>query len=367
MYAAGSNSCAQLGIGGYDDFSRLVQCRTRTGLFPPAGQVVQLASNSRGTIAIVRDGHKLSLWTCGMMLGNSDTFEEVAISTLISAVSCVGDYAPVHITAAWDCAHVVLRSADQKNDLIIAIGSHNEFGQLGIGNEPRPTQNVHLVILPCKQVHVTRIAAGMRHIAVAVASSDGQNIVYGWGDARRGQLGTLPPTVRTAQGISRVVHWSPVITTSSTHCVAALALGRCNTLVAWDTQPVTVQVFGAAEFDFDRTPDGLYVVPSFSALGCCWNTAICIAGSPPKVHATGLNNHFQCSGNGITVEQPILACGTEHVLVASDKLLAWGWNEHGNLAQGNTEAYDIPVCIMDQRVCSVFAGCGSSFVQCNAI
>lgn len=363
MYAAGSNSCAQLGIGGYDDVSRLTQCRTRTGLFPPAGQVIQLASNSRGTIAIVKDGRELSLWTCGMMLGNSDTFEEVPISELISAVGRAGDYAPVHVTTAWDCAHVVLRSADQADDLIIAIGSHNEFGQLGIGDEPRPTRNVHLVILPCEQVHVTRIAAGMRHVVVAVTDSDGRNMVCGWGEARRGQLGTLPPAVRTAQGIARVVHWYPVIMASSTHCVAALALGRNNTLVAWDTQPVTVQVFGAAEFGFDRTSDGLYVVPGFSALGCCWNTTICVAGSPPKVHATGLNNHFQCSGNGVAVEQPVLACGTEHVLVASDKLLAWGWNEHGNLAQGNTEAYDRPVCLADRRVCSVFAGCGSSFVQ----
>lgn len=358
MHAAGSNSCAQLGIGSTDDVHTLTPCRTRNGAFPEKGRVSQLVSNSSGTLAIVDSG-ELTLWSTGRVFGASDVFEQVDVGMLLKEVGVCGSYVPVHVAAAWDCAHIVLRPADGacEADILLAVGSHNEFGQLGIGREPRPQSSVHVVDFG-RPVRITHMGAGLRHVAVAVSGGD----IFGWGDARHGQLGARPPAVKTPQRVSRVVHWMPVRVATSSGAVSALALGRGSTLVAWDGEPARVLALGPVSLDFERTDDGCYMIPNLVALGSCWGTVVCIAGNPPRVHCSGLNTHFQCAGDGRQFSSPVLACGTEHALVNSDCVYAWGWNEHGNLAQGDTRAYTDPV-VLTRRATGVFGGCGSSFVD----
>ena len=148
----------------------LTPCRTRNGAFPEKGRVSQLVSNSSGTLAIVDSG-ELTLWSTGRVFGASDVFEQVDVGMLLKEVGVCGSYVPVHVAAAWDCAHIVLRPADGacEADILLAVGSHNEFGQLGIGREPRPQSSVHVVDFG-RPVRITHMGAGLRHVCLLYTS-----------------------------------------------------------------------------------------------------------------------------------------------------------------------------------------------------
>jgi protein ATS1 len=75
-----------------------------------------------------------------------------------------------------------------------------------------------------------------------------------------------------------------------------------------------------------------------------------------------------------------LACGSEHVVVlcsstgGRNELVAWGWNEHGNLGVGDTIDRSTPVRVPleDYRdvgggweVGNCWAGCGTSWALLN--
>jgi len=139
----------------------------------------------------------------------------------------------------------------------------------------------------------------------------------------------------------------------------------------------------------------------WSAVGCTWNGSYAVRRTTTKrgdeLVSMGSNSHGQLGradaadgmgtvalspavgGREITIKR--LACGSEHVLAlcsaaddgngGKNELVAWGWNEHGNLGTGNTVDQPMPVKVMldayrgsehGWEVVRCWAGCGTSWV-----
>ena len=108
-----------------------------------------------------------------------------------------------------------------------------------------------------------------------------------------------------------------------------------------------------------------------------------------KVYTWGRNNYGQCGTSkfsdfhNITTEtvkgdeddvintdtsNPYVKClaGSEHCLVLDNQgnVLSWGWNEHGNLGNGETNNAHTPAKInfdCDGSICDIFVGSAHCF------
>lgn len=124
-----------------------------------------------------------------------------------------------------------------------------------------------------------------------------------------------------------------------------------------------------------------------SSLHACWSTltAHCPSsdGSSSKFLSIGAN-HLGQHGLPATADTQVLTVdedvvdvvgGSEHTLILTRqqdhfKVLAWGWNEHGNLGLGHTENVFEPTSVWQSPPASsasstqprVFAGSGTSFI-----
>jgi alpha-tubulin suppressor-like RCC1 family protein len=64
----------------------------------------------------------------------------------------------------------------------------------------------------------------------------------------------------------------------------------------------------------------------------------------PTAHDGTVAQHSPAVASAALVPRGV-ACGSEHVAVVTEcgRVLAWGWNEHGNLGTGDTDGRDAPV------------------------
>lgn len=352
MQAIGSNAQGQLGVGHGEDCAAWETCKVSTGAF--GGRVVSVASGSTCT-AVWAVGERHRVYVAGELggWGASDVFVELPYDALCAAAGAES-FEVRHLAAAWDCLYLVLEK--KETDVLLALGTSNAFGQLGVA---RPQGWVHRVEVcaaeplwasagmpDVRAFRVTALAAGVRHALAVLQGS--HTVLLGWGDARHGQLGP-PPEPVAVHGMRRRIRAPAVLYTWPAPTAVRIAAGMQHSVLATDTE---LWMFGSArhgQTDAGRcvppgaaprplpAPDGVEKVrvsaPAYPA--CNWHTSLVLWPTLGHLGACGASQHDQIPPTPSVPRGARLRSGSEHsVLLAPPTVLGWGWNEHGNLGAG---------------------------------
>jgi protein ATS1 len=178
------------------------------------------------------------------------------------------------------------------------------------------------------------------------------------------------------------------------HYITDVFLGAAHTVL----QLATGRVIPLGSTAKSQTA-GLTCDTAWSSIGCTWNGSYAVRPSShgDEVVSMGSNTHGQLGrvngsmaamgevaiSTALSVGEVLvkrLACGSEHVVVlcsstgGRNELVAWGWNEHGNLGVGDTVDRSTPVRVpledygdaaVRWEVADCWAGCGTSWALLN--
>jgi len=217
-------------------------------------------------------------------------------------------------------------------------------------------------------------------------------VLVGWGASRHGQLTVTSGSTDTTQPKHPASTSTPQlidlpqdmdiesITGGFQHALALTTVGRLLGLGSNNKGQLNLSNLASSE-----TGKPL-------SIGSTWNSSFILDESRRSFVACGSNNHGQLGGvvdsqSLVTVSLPerfvvdLWVCGSEHVLVLArnagheQKLLGWGWNEHGNMGLGHTEDVGTPTSIPTPsisapstievdppEVTGIWAACGTSWV-----
>lgn len=384
MYAAGSNSGGQLGIGHVEDShtwvrpSCIVSGAEHAIAFPPPGsRVLSIKGGANSTLALTAspdggdgDGDaargataRHQLWVSGDAASQfGDAISAHQLTRFQPLPLPDPTLQPKLIAAAWETSYVVYTSADpphgddDDDDFVVSYGQENDFGQNGRGKGVVAQSGDHTpLVLPVpartsrSPLRITRLEASMRHVvllATFIQNDKRVNVLIGWGAARQGQLGSNDDVEdgdgrRTTGQRTATVAWQPrlirswrvpaALAATETTAPFALSLGRDHTVVrvpfGWmnddgrDGQPQLL-LMGSNKNQQLQHP---VIKTPLRSLGCTWNASLYLHDEATIV-GSGKNDHGQlgCSGEEAlgTVHLPRAVTRVESIECGSEHCLA---------------------------------------------
>uniref|UniRef100_A0A0D9YFR5 RCC1-like domain-containing protein n=1 Tax=Oryza glumipatula TaxID=40148 RepID=A0A0D9YFR5_9ORYZ len=331
----GAGTDGQLGNGGFQDHHL-----PQPLLLPPRcrGRVSFVAGGGAHAIALTSNGEVFT-WGRGThgQLGHGDV-ENIPHPKLVKFFE---NYMITCVSAGWNHSGFATDSGQ------LFMCGDGSFGQLGAGdNHPR---NLPFEVAYFTTKHVVRLALGMRHSLVLLKD----NSVYGFGSARRGQIG------RCAR--NQKFYDVPRIIDGFSDCKIGNIYANGDHSAALD-ESGQLYIWGRAligEHDDDQ-PRPVFPSLSISQVALGWHHALVLSESSSSTLVK-----VPC----VDGEQVVhIAAGTEHSASVTDKgtVFTWGWGEHGQLGLGDTCDQVTPqrVNIGDKRPyssASVNVYCGSGF------
>jgi protein ATS1 len=442
LFAFGSNGSGQLGIGHEDDVSTPTQClfETDPNANPECTSTSQTTNNNKITTIAAGGNHTLLLTTSGTLYAagcNTDgrcgprkptsqaedpdetnilRFRQVILSDPVSdtAVSVFK-----HVSATWEGTIAVAsvprfarNTSDEPDpkteDRVFVFGSSPK-GELGVGleNSSSPIKGSWIHSFPPENTKITALASGMAHAAVVL--SDGS--VYGWGAARKGQLGAENSAGKIAYSPVRIgIPFFAEDVACGREFTVISGRGRFVVLGDWGNRwgvlrvpSLLVGASGGLNLGLDEEEKGCGVcegsIPyGYTGIGASWHgiyvhaapglervEAMCSgsraggrSGSDSSsdsaagsLVAWGRNDRGQLPPSDLPT--PVkFAVGSEHALalLGDGRVAAFGWGEHGNCgpdtdSQGNVSGkYNVishPEAV-DGKVVGVGAGCATSWM-----
>lgn len=405
IYAAGSNSHGQLGIGNEDDAHTFVKCDIEVEIQDVHSVKIKICTGANHTLLFVCHGGIQELLVAGSsrrgQLGqisedNKLSFEPLPLDYLAKLFRDKGSNSPDQdwllkdVAAAWETSFFLLE--DRKTPMktvLLACGS-NDLGQLGV---LITTACLNIIPLP-SGVTISRVSSGPRHTIAVI--EEGHTV--GWGASRHGQLGeavidaiTYTPTRLDLPGVT--------IPAGDT----TVALGNQHTCVVNRGTTESLVIFGSNRKGQLATSDmkarkNVVILPHAQqakaipdesiAVSANWNTTLVLDRSADILYSFGNNASGQLGRESHTTgdigkvdfggcEQGSkilqVASGSEHTLAILEdvngtrELWGWGWNEHGNLGRGRDALQDVrkPVLVDlpgSGMLHSVHAGNGTSWI-----
>ncbi|CRG86802.1 hypothetical protein PISL3812_03814 [Talaromyces islandicus] len=397
IYAFGSNGSGQLGIGHTDDVCTPTRCFFSTA----AGggnsttidndtdnepdtdtEIRRIAAGGNHTVILYASGAAYAAGMngdgrCGVDDHCSDPYlpppsPDAAKSGLEGEGEERGRFARVRLGLAD--GRIVDRFADVSASwaatVFVALGGREvyvmgsgEKGELGMGEQVHyQTEPRVIPDFPPAGLTITAIASGMSHVVCVLSNGH----VYGWGAARKGQLGHAEATV------SKIV-WTPVRIEDVLFRADGVACGREFTVVVnYDSGEYVVLgsdkwgiVSGAAAAGGATAIKG--------RVSASWHGVYIHNAAENSLLAWGRNDRGQLPPPSLTGQVAQFAAGSEHaVALLSDQttVVSFGWGEHGNCgaavdSQGNVKDRfnEIPLLLADnERVTAVAAGCATSWI-----
>lgn len=282
------------------------------------------------------------------------------------------------VAATWSASFVV-DAQTRRNIYAFGTGSKGELG-LGPGhtqshrptrvsrvNADVPTTNAQHLSFPPPELYITAVASGMGHIAVLLSNGD----VYGWGQSRKGQLGSAL--------IEAKIVWEPRKIIGLPFIPDDVACGKDFTMVA-SKQTGQVCVLGTNRWQIASIPDSLGSMPlenRICSVQASWHGAyvLCEDGS---LMAWGRNDRGQIPPDRHLPKIRRMAIGSEHIMLLTDKgeVLACGWGEHGNCGTDVDDRGDVKERLAkvhldmnrseNEEIIDVGAGCATSWIVTRA-
>ena len=339
LYALGSNSSYQLSLTHTID----VSIPTKTTLkLPDKEHPVKIVAGGNHTLLLTDSG---SLYATG-----ANKYGQC----MSSACDLIRGFTKVN--GIWkDCAATWEGSvAVDKDGLVWSFGkikNHENISGWKAEKDPVFSENKETITTSEDQLGqeaaaarenstVTGVVGGVQHFIVSTNSG-----VFGFGDSRKGQLGTF--------------HNNRPSKLSSDSIVQA-ACGKEFTCLLPKTNLLEIHTT-SLKHNLHTIPSHLQIL----SLVASWST-LAILDSAGKVTCWGRSDHGQLPPDGLP---PIsqLAAGSEHFIALSQdhKVYAWGWNEHGNCGrEDNMDVTTVHELVLpkDERAMYVAAGCGTSWI-----
>ncbi|KAL2012648.1 hypothetical protein VTN00DRAFT_173 [Thermoascus crustaceus] len=382
LFSFGSNSSGQLGIGHVEDVSLPMRCLFSSSeddiLKQEGGEITRIAAGGNHTLVLFKSG---AVYTagynvdgrCGVVPGPASEPREKVVSE--PEASSLLQFEKVtfsdprgrkvdrfkDVSATWDATFLVSCSDDeeQKEQEEVFVMGSGMRGELGLGETcTRASAPVKIPDFPPPGTKVGAIASSVGHTVAVLSNGD----VYGWGGARKGQLGE---SVK-----DRKIVWSPVKIEGIPFRATGAACGREFTIIAGNKER-EFRILGSADSKWRVLADAPAALGSYSLVAASWH-GIYVHQSDMSVRAWGRNDRGQLPPPDLPKPKKI-AVGSEHVLALLDDertVVAFGWGEHGNCgpetdAQGNVKGRwnVIPLELSDNsKVVGIGAGCATSWI-----
>lgn len=403
LYAFGSNGSGQLGVGHEEDLSRPQRCLIEDSLESATVKSTKDADldnngGSRGSpVSYITAGgnHTLLLFRNGAVFaaGRNDdgrcghvTTAELDGNTrnLLRFTRVVVEDSETgqvfkhfrHVAATWEGSIFVtnaslnglsLRATPSTEDAcqeMVFVSGSGPKGALGLGRSTTcSTRPIRVPGFPPTGSTIMSIASGMGHVIVILSNGD----AYGWGTARKGQLGE-------ALKQQRIV-WTPTkIQGLPFHKATQAACGREFTIIIGDMGSSEFAILGAIDDKWGVTaPPAMFreSLEACNSIAASWH-GIYAHGKDSSVVAWGRNDRGQLPPANLPKAKKV-AIGSEHALALlhDDTVVAFGWGEHGNCgpetdSQGNVkDRYaKIPLDFLEDSVFTtdIAAGCATSWI-----
>jgi protein ATS1 len=368
VFALGSNSSGQLGIGHADDVSSPQLC-----IFD--GASVELLEPNDKIIKVVAGGnHTLVLFSSGAVFAaGSNEFGQCGLPTSITHTN-VYRRAKLYSKAPGSGEEVVLFddiSATWEASFFstgdsIHVRGQGAKGELGLGEGIKQADEKRNVILFSEELghssKIEEIKSGMSH--TIVLTKHGQ--LLGWGAGRKGQLGQ--------ESKQEKIVWKPRKIGMPLQA-AKVAVGRDFTFVTGEKGRWHC-LLGDDKYESDHLPnlksffitsgEGIY------DLTASWSNIYALTHSDHLLTGWGRNDRGQLPPKHLPSLKTV-AAGSEHCvgLTMDGKVVAWGWGEHGNcgpdtdtqtnVAGRRWNVLPIPLSHTEEVV-GVGAGCATSFI-----
>ncbi|KAL1862003.1 alpha tubulin suppressor [Paecilomyces lecythidis] len=384
LYAFGSNGSGQLGIGHVEDVSVPTRClfddddEHHDASGGDGDEILQIAAGGNHTLVLFRSG---AVYAAGCdedgRCGGHDALAKgdgVGGSLLKLRRVVVEEEASddgkkkkierfKHVSATWEGTVLVssLGEEEEGEERVFVMGSGAK-GELGLGSQiTRAEKAVRVSDFPPQGTSVVSMSSSVGHVAVVLSNGD----VYGWGAARKGQLG--------GSVMDQKIVWAPVKMEGVPFRATDVACGKEFTVVTGNKERGEFVILGPTGPDrwqiLSDAPQPADVA-GLSLVAASWN-GIYVHGSDGSVRAWGRNDKGQLPPPGLPRSSKI-AVGSEHALALLDdqKVVAFGWGEHGNCgpetdAKGNVNGRwnEIPLSVKDgARVVGLGAGCATSWI-----
>ncbi|ODQ77749.1 hypothetical protein BABINDRAFT_9739 [Babjeviella inositovora NRRL Y-12698] len=348
VYSCGSNGNYQLGNATSDDCSCLSPSLFNGSLTIPT-QPAQIVCGGNHTLMLLVNGE---VWAAGdNSHGQCGIAAEDSHIRMFRQVP-LGGLEVVSVSAGWEFS--VLATAHAV--YVCGLGLKGELG-LGKGRSRSLKLGepwVKLVLFPTT---ILLVHSSLSHSVVVLEN----NLVYGWGNGRRGQLATAD------------VHWEPVkveFPGSPLTTITDVCLGREFTVVSGKSGDEDMIVFlGRDTFDIQT---GLKAKPQHRRALAMWSSVHLLGDT---VVSLGNNSHGQmypADSGGDAIHR--FAVGSEHGLVQFDnhKVWSWGWGEHGNCGEHSKPTESVTFDYLnllhdfgETKVVLIEGGCATSWVVCE--
>uniref|UniRef100_A0ACD5W246 Uncharacterized protein n=2 Tax=Avena sativa TaxID=4498 RepID=A0ACD5W246_AVESA len=341
----GAGTDGQLGHGGFQDHHL-----PQPLLLPPRcrGRVSFVSGGGAHAIALTSDGEVFT-WGRGThgQLGHGNV-ENIPHPKFVKFFE---NYTITCVSTGWNHSGFVTDSGQ------LFMCGEGSFGQLGTGDNQ--SRNLPFEVPFFTTKHVEKLAFGMRHSLVLLKG----NSVYGFGSARRGQVGKSASKNQKFYNIPRLIDGfrNCKIVNLYANGDHSAALDESGQLYIWGRSLV-------GEHDDDQ-PRAAFPSLSISQVALGWHHALVLSGGElytigayrhqkrdpdvsekavvqqPNLTTTSSNHHESSSVSNLEKVPSIdgekvarIAAGTEHsaLVTESGALFTWGWGEHGQLGLGDT-------------------------------
>lgn len=347
LYGFGSNGSGQLGIGSTEDTSLPQVCLLADCQEWPS-PIKTIKSGGNHTLVLLESGQ---LFVSGCIRDGRAGLPSSADSiTRFSEVppSAFGSSKVKLCSALWEASVVV---TDDNQVYTFGVGSK---GELGTGNVAEELSNRLEKSWPNNE-QIVDLSSGMGHTVVTLSNGD----VYGWGNGRKGQLGTpneitwLP---RKIQNLSfQVVR--AVCGTDFTYLVGEPGLGH-HAILGSDKWKIR-----------SNAPSSCL---DWNQITASWGSIFTLSISG-NFHAWGRNDYGQLGPEKPQIGFTHIIAGSEHAIAMTESgsVVVWGWGEHGNCGPRNNSQGEVKGWWNEihassfgnsHKVIGIAAGCATTFV-----
>jgi protein ATS1 len=356
IYALGSNGSGQLGIGHNEDVS-VPKPALFNGSSPD--RVTQLKAGGNHTLllssGILYCAGDATSGACGSISDSNSPgsrFRQVQLHIEEAPPS----NPPVirFCAASWDSSIIVQQDENGCATKVYSFGTGNK-GELGTGEFIFHSSKAQLIKdFPPPGLEVVDLAASVSHVVAVLSNGD----VYGWGSARKGQLGQPDGIIYSPRKISGV-----------DFKVIRAVCGREFTYLLGEPEEGKHIVLGSDKWNVRSSAPPS--APRWKDVGASWGS-IFVLQEDGKLLSWGRDDHGQLSPPGMPALSQI-AIGSEHALglTLGGDVLAWGWGEHGNCGPNTTNGdvkgrwnviasskYLPP----ESKILGIGAGCATSWI-----